>query len=616
MRSKKTRGIALIMVLMAVVLCMMMLGAFLQANRNYTQLYRRGQSQDQVDDTTRSLFEFARSSLENDKSWGTPRADDRSLAYGQDLSWTEHRRAAPTDVEGRVTGELANGLVCRMDVLNNLRTSTTVDGVGGKCCRVKIALYENPQRLPHTLLLAEPENFVSVGGAQVTLRNASLYDSGIVASAGIDLHARKISLKSKDELSNQIRSNSHVWLPNLNSNNLDFAFLRPKDGGGFEEYEPRGYKGTVWAKDDILLGDDADTDAAKLAVASQATGGHFIPDAKTHYSIPQLTSDDFKVEGDVKHLSSGQYTFLKHWVSWGPGDSDRAQIPLLARMTTNPAGGIVWDECEFYYIRGDGLPGAVLDENIKLLAYNESSGDPINGIHFRGQAAGEYFEIPDAYGGTTGLRARLADRRIDVAPNTTIEVDGDFIVNSADRVTSDSWDRSETPVNLNFGVPELGDESWNRGSIKAKGNVVIEGFVQGKGNIISDKTVALQVNAVDVETDIDSDLAVYAKENVAIGASDNSGGTGKVSFKGLVYAEKNFLFMADADLEIEGALVARSGWVNLIAGNGQPNETTVDGITPTHDLSVIYNPDFLDSLLRPQALERSKVQLMAWRPGL
>lgn len=607
---------ALIMVLMAVVLCMMMLGAFLQANRNYTQLSRRGQSQDQVDDTTRSLFEFARSSLENNKSWGTPRSDDRNLAYGQDITTTEHRRDAPTDLEGRVTGVLANGLVFRMDVLNNLRTRNTVDGVGGKCCRVKIALFENPSGLPHGLVLSDPQRFVPVGGARVTLRNASLYDSGIVASAGIDLHARKISLKSKDELSNQIRSNSHIWLPDVDGANLDFAFLRPTSGGGFEEYEPRGYKGTVWATGDIRLGEDAATNPAKLAAATQATGGQFIPDAKTHYSIPQLSSDDFKVEGEVKHLSSGQYTFLKHWVSWGPGDSDRAQIPMLARMTTSPDGGIVWGECEFYYIRGDGIPATVLDQNIKLLAYNESSGTPIDGIAFQGQAAGDYFEIPDAYGGTTGLRARLADRRIDVAPNTTIEVDGDFVVNSADRVTSDSWDRSEEPVQLNFGVPELGDEGWNRGSIRAKGNVTIEGFVQGKGNIISDKTVSLQVNSVDVETDVDSDLAVYAKENVQIGASDNSAGSDKVSFKGLVYAEKNFLFMADADLEIEGALVARSGWVNLIAGNGRPNETTVDGITPTRDLNLIYNPDFLDSLLRPQALERSKVQLMAWRPGL
>jgi hypothetical protein len=195
-----------------------------------------------------------------------------------------------------------------------------------------------------------------------------------------------------------------------------------------------------------------------------------------------------------------------------------------------------------------------------------------------------------------------------VKPDAVIDVPGDFVVTSA----GDESVEHVQPVKL-----LLGTGGGQLGTVRAQGDIFIQGHVYGKGSLIANRDVVMLPNNVAVETDFSSDLAVYARRNVVILDEQNSGDSHRVSFKGLIYAGENFYFRSDTNLEVEGALVARNGHVYLIAGTADfDQEGHVGEIHGTHDLTVTYNPDYLDSLLATSAQERTKVELMAWRPGL
>jgi hypothetical protein len=608
MKMRRTRGIALVTVMLALLFCLMMLGAFLQSNRNYLQLFRRGQAHDQATDSTRSVYEFARSSLEENKAWGVPSESDIAGSLGQDIEWLQHKRQGVGDRESRITGRLANGLVFRLDILNNLRTSATVDGVQPKMCRVKIRLFENRGNRPHKEMFDHPGAFVYAGGAEVMMRNAALYDSGVVASMDINLHAHDLSFHSKDPIRNQVRSNDSVRLSS--GGELDFAFLTEVDPGEWQQYTPRGYDGTVWAKNDILLGDDVTTDHEHLAQTTIETNGQFIPNARTQYSIPELSSSDIATSGEHRELESGIYIFSQHWVEYGGGE--KAQIPILARLSTSPTGERQLNE--FYYMT-ESLGGA---GDARLLHGNQENGAPVDtpGQGKEVTNGSDRFEMLDVDGSPTGLTVDLATRTIDIAPNLTLDVDGEFLVASADSVTSDDWNVNEQPVTVNFGLPGLEDADWNRSTIKTDSDIVIEGYVHGKGNLIAGRDVTLLPNEIDVEADTETDLAVFAGRDVNIYRPDNSAGEGKVAFNGLVYANRNFTFAANCALEVEGAIVAREGQVYLVAGEMELGEDGPNSVTGSKSLKVTYNPKYLDDLLQQTALERTKVELLAWRPGL
>jgi hypothetical protein len=78
----------------------------------------------------------------------------------------------------------------------------------------------------------------------------------------------------------------------------------------------------------------------------------------------------------------------------------------------------------------------------------------------------------------------------------------------------------------------------------------------------------------------------------------------KQAFFGLVYAENDFRFWdhqsttARWDLKVEGALVAHSGRVNIANANR---------------VEFVYNPAYLNHLLKNLAASRVKLETVCWR---
>lgn len=610
---KKTRAMALLVLLMVSVLCMMMLAAFLGSNRTYLQLFNRGVSDDIMSDATRTLSDFARCELEKNKTWGLPFAKNKADGFAGDLRWYEHR--VPSEAEtGILTGTLPNGLVFRMDVVNNLRGTETKKGVEPKACNLKVAVYDNPRHVDLVAqpkaLLDNPGEFPFAGGCRLTYRNAALFDSGVLASTGIALHAGNLSFLSKDPVRNQIRSNSHIIMPEATKkpDNYDFGFLRETTPDTFERYTPRGYDGTVWAKDDIVFDDDAGLDEDKIQSASEITNAHFIPKARTQNDIPELSPEDIKVANDdSKRLEAGGYRFSKRWVQYnvaGGVGTGMKEIPVLEQRRDVDSDDL---PDVFYYLKND-LWGAD-QSSTKLFKKVGNSYVAEDVPHVAREAAddADTFELWDVDGDPTGLVVDLSSRTMLVKPDAVVDVPGDFSVTSQ----GDADQEYVQPVKLILG------KKGKMGTIRAQGGIRVDGYVSGKGSLISDEDVVMRPNDVDVKTDVTSDLAIYAKRDVIILDEMNSADSKNVSFKGLVYAGRNFHFRSDTNLNVEGAIVAREGHVYLVAGT-----TTLDAkgnlIDPIgrHSLNVTYNPDYLDSLLNTAVQDRTKVELMAWRPGI
>ena len=627
--TKRRKGVALLMVLMAVLFCTMMLGAFLLNNRTYLQLHKRGDLQDQVQNDQRSLYEFARSNLEKNKGWGTPHPNPVLAPYiDGDLTWVEHEWDDSSDKTSVVTGELPDGLLFRLDILNNMRTDAVVEGVSPKSCRVKIALYEANREYDHTVLRENPENFVILGGATALLHNAAFFDSSIVASQAIQLYANNIKFHSKDPVRNQVRSNTAVLLPDVVPSagdfSLDFAFLNAAG----DVYNPRGYDGTVWAKGVIGLGDA--TLPGELEQATEDTNGQFIQNAETNYQIPELNPEDFRGGGGgVRTLTSGIYVFSDHWVQFGDDPGTRREVTILQQLSSlddgalgNGTDGNRDIRFDKLYVDAAFLPSGADPNDIRLLVGNTPGGAAFPVPSKAIPAAGA--ELMDSDDGLpTGLTVDIDQRVMNVEAGVTLDAPGDVtivaiseytVVGDADAGIVNPNVLYAEQVKLNFGVADA-DSPDGRSCIRSDGSINVGGFVQGKGNLIASKDVLMGPNAVDLTSDTQTDLAVYAGRNVVIYPLVNTVAGATASFRGLIYAEQNFHFRNDSSLEVEGALVARQGHVYLIAGRADLEDGHLTNIQATENLKVTYNPEFLDSLLKPTTNERTKVELLAWRPN-
>ena len=614
--KRKQQGIALILVMMVVVFCAMMLAAFLGSQRSALALFQSGTARDLADDAALSVYHFARSRVEKERAWGTPAAETTRQMLGSDISWTVHQRASGSDAEGRITGQLPNGLVFALEVLNNFEGTARVENVPPKSSRFEITVYRNPSGLSHEDLLENADRFQPAASSTALVRKAGLFDSGITASRGIGLYANRLDFLSKDPIRNQIRSNHHIVVPR--AERLGFGYLTESG----DSTPSRGYTGTVWAKADIVSGTDSLSNESHLANAKAQTGANFVPNAETNMAIPQLQPDAFEIPGESRPWSSTVLMMSDHWVSFN-GGSEKRKIPILARASFVPDGpdpGEAKDvRMDEFYFSDLSLGGAY--DDVKLLANNSEFGPPCEGIPSQGQdAAAGAIQVLDSDGSPyAGIQADLTTRTLNIRDNLTLDAEEDVLIASANEVdASGTITFGTNPVTVNLGATPTGEAG--KSAIRSRGNITIEGIVKGHGSLIStEKSVALLPSAVDLESDEISDVAIYAKENVYIGNTDDTAYPGDVKFRGLVYAEGSFGFQANANLEVEGALVARTGGVHVIAGtssrdideNGLPA-----GIVGSKNLKVVYNPKYLDSYLKNSVRERAKVELMAWRPGV
>ncbi len=581
MRSlSRARGIALITVLLLTTVCLMLLGAFLVNHRSYITSFKGGQSRDAIGLTTRSLYEYCVFRLEESKSWAIASPSDNSLEVGE-LDIQEIRKEGPAF---HLSGfDRANGTQFSVEVINNIEgLSIGHQGVPPRNCRLTIKVWRGGHR----------------GGAQIFLRRAAFFDSSAIASESLNVNTQFFLLDSKDPIRNQIRSLGNMELGRLhNDGGTSRFFFRP------DADSQNVSRGTVWARGDIALRDASAGVSDSLGAAAELTGAEWIEQGKTHYEIPKLTREDLTNTADRQALDiePGTYMFTRSPVdvqfhAGGPWHELGPEVHMLEHWEGSPGEGGSVQEVQF--LKANLIEAVQLATGLAVLPYNTKLREhPEAEINSR-YLVEDNFEIQD------GMRVNLLTKQIEIDADRNAQVNGDI------EITTDQWDILPT---LRF----TSVESWDRrGSLSATGSIKIRGVVSGVGNLIAGDDLEIAPNFInqDVEegsspddSDSQSNIALFAGNDVSIRPPGGAYGRQRnIMFRGLVYAENNFTFDAgwsssygSQNLRIEGALVARSGSINI--NNAQT----------TH---LIYNPEYLEDLLQNWYDERAKVELIGWRP--
>ncbi len=605
---KDQKGIALFTVMAAVVVVMMMLGAFLTSHQSQLALNATSRERQACRDALDSVAQFCRFRLEDDSAWlrvttsnfsqqtysdpnGQPiflfqEVDPNQFSSRPELA----RLGGRTILEGRV---VASGVDFRVSVVNNLafKTADSIHQVPAESCRLRIqALYGRTSE-----------------SAEIVLRNAAYFSSTVAASGDIEVEADSVTFASSDPLRNQIRSLSDIKLPDT----PDLQF-QP------DAANQRAEKGTVWAYGDIEI--DQDSSNQKLLQATTQTGGEFIPDARTAYSVPELNKRD--VGGDLAfriangqapnalELAPARYVFCEADVEFKDTDGmDRTKT--IKTLFQSTPGNLPQNDTfdAFHFMESD-----LLDPNTPYTP------DPTTVALVNGPNGGPAFGTPhppDPNGDpifqlTNGPQVQLGGGGALVLPaDREILVRGDFSVGTDD------------PTNLptlTFYDPDplLPDpNNPDRGHLEVERDLGLAAYVSNGGKLIAGRDVAISPKEIEVNANETEDLAIYAGQDVTIqplfvtnqGYLDDR--NKKYVFRGLVYAQNDFNFLSSIDrngttvdynrkLEVEGALVARNGAVKI-----QGNE----------DIMLRYNPDFLDDLLEKNFQEtHSQVEEISWRP--
>jgi hypothetical protein len=604
---RKERAIALIVTMALLVVISMLLGAFMATRESLISMSRLSAEQQACRDTLRSLASFCRFRLEGRDTWGRVPGDPEDAVEYRDVKGNTVFKLTPIgtpgpDFDGLVgltffQGEAPQaGVTLQLAVSNNLDSETpnVAMGVAPKSCALRVRA-------------SRGTNLETV---EVVLRKASFFDSTVAASGEIKIEADKVNFSSSDPLRNQIRSKSDIRLPDTQ----DIVFTPHSDVQTPE-------KGTIWAQGDIFIGGDASE--SKLRAAAVQTGGEFLPNAPTRYSVPELKKADLDCQ-EVKpiiDLAPVVYEFAEETVYYkdteGTDRERKMPVLIICEPAENQSGSDHFVEFHFHQ---DALIQPLDPEHPVPL---DHEADPATVWMKVGseQTPTPGTPSPDGslgiQGGTIFMPARGDDHPVvefaaeydyRVKPNGSLP--GDFEIRSV----------QVSATELKFTDHDYDPEHPQEGFISVDRDLVLEGYVNNCGRLLAGRDVQLMPRDVTVDKlEQTTDLAVYAGRNVNIiplfkgDEAERANAQRYFVFRGLVYAENQFQFLSSVfkpegggtvefqrKLYIEGALVARRGNV-FIHGN----ET----------VELKYNREFLDDLME-KSFDENQAQLeeLSWRP--
>lgn len=551
--ARKSRGLALVLALIIVSLLMVMLGAFLGANRAQLATLTAGSHQAAMERTAQSVYQYCRFQLEHDKSWGAAKfantTQDSETGFALVVTEVENT----TTIAGN---SIRDGADYQATITNNVEGKATFQGVPAGSCRVAIT--------------------VSRGGHSSTqlvqFNTAPLYDASAVAAKGLSINGKGLRVASTDPNRNVIRSKENLTAPNVSD--VKFA---PAPGAAEE--------GVFWAGGDIRLGGtNLSKNPAAKAAAAEATQGRFLDQAKTYHDIHDLKKSELRVAKAQVEINSGVYVFTRQNISYvdNVGNTRTDYVYALERREYTLLDGkaVAGDVKELWYFDGDleGNEGSG-SEWVYTDNYSDAAiAHPVPATNFSIQG--------------NAVRADLRNQTLQISANVDVKVDGDFGLFS---------DQNDLAPNLIFADYDgTSDGEVDRGSLSASGEILIEGNVRGSGKLLADGSVSLYPNDVKVQTDTESDLSIYSGNNVNIEPPENWSARDDVSFKGLVYAKNNVKFIGSPDqkLHVEGAVVAQQGTITLNADQ----------------VNLTYNPDYLDSIVKKMPDNRIRLERAVWIP--
>lgn len=551
--TTRSKGVAMMLVLFVTALLLIMLGAFVSINQAQFSLLNANEHQAALERTSQSVYEYCYFRLENDKTWAAAKFTDTV----RDSEIDEVLLVTAIEGTHTIVGEHRTEDVSYEAVLtNNINGTAAVDGVPVGSCRVDIQLSRGGQSASH----------------RVQFNTAPLYDASAIASKGLTVNSKNLRISSTDPTRNMIRSKEGMRVPQAS----DLTF-NPAAGAA--------EKGMLWAGDDIRLGTTniSQNEAAKSA-AQASTQGRFLDNSKTYYDIHDLQKSELKVAKSQVEINSGLYVFTRTNVSYENdlGQTQGAYVYALERREYTVVDGVpvAGDVKELWYFDGD-LPNNQASDSEWVYTDNYSDAAVAHAV------PATNFSIDG-----NNVRADLTNRTLEISANVDVKVDGDFGLFS---------DQNDLTPNLIFADQDgTADGEVDRGSLSASGEIVVEGNVYGSGKLLADGSVSILPNNVNIATDAESDLSIYSGNNVNIKPPENWDIKNDVSFKGLVYAKNNINVQGSAaqKLSVEGALVAREGAISIAA----------------EEVSLKYNPAYLDSIVKKMPDNRIQLERAVWIP--
>lgn len=605
------RAVALITTMAALVVVVMLVGAFLSTRQSYIALSRYSAEQQACRDTLRSLAEFCRFRLEGRESWGRTPGEAADAVVFRDAGGAvvfELRPLSTAEANSREEFQGMRGLAFfdgkapragvsfQLSLSNNLHSETANEaaGVGAKSCRLEFRATRG----------AHAER------VEVMLRRAAFFDSTVAASGEIEIDADKVNFSSSDPLRNQIRSKSDILLPDI----PDIAFTPDPDVQTPE-------KGTVWAQGDIKIAGNSSEE--RLRQAADDTGGEFLPNAPTRYSVPELKKADLDSDGSkpIRLLAPRCYYFVKERVFYldTAGVEHERLIPSLRLVAPNvdPGDGQVE---EFYWFKDALFAPLASDDPTEPTRPLDHTPDP-DTVYIRfgsGQTKtgimSEEREIEIPGGPEVEMPVGLYD-----PPKVLFDAEVDYRVRGeAGRVGDFKIASFASEATIDFVDHDPDPENPQEGFISVDRDLVVQGQMNNCGKLLAGRDVELLPRDVTVDKiEAGNNLAVYAGRNVMIRPlmseedSVREDARRYFVFRGLVYAGDDFDFRSsvvrqgrtyqfDRKLFVEGALVARRGDV-FIQGN--------------ESVELKYNPKFLDDLLENSFDEdHAQLEELSWRP--
>ena len=586
--TSKPGGIALITVLIVVTLLSLLLLSFTRVHQQSFGLIKNDLHDQAAQAGARSVFGYCLFRLENDRSWGAGKFDgepDPGLPEGLDIE----EEAGTRKLGGRV---VQTDTEFEVEVLNNIDGSAMVDGVPKGFCRLRIQANRGTATVRREALLS----------------TAPLFDAGVLASRNIYVDAEKFKVASTDPFRNRLRAKGRINIPSFRGN---FQF-HPADNAT--------EKGVLWAKAGILSGGDKLSDSEVAAEAARITGGRFLPHADTFHDIYDLQLSEVVASSETTEISSGVYVFNRRFIEVRVGDSTEVrEIPVLERRESalDEDGRLLPGDIEEVWFLKNNLPEEAAARSVDFFV-----DVPPDKVHAKSKnqflldtgVEVKFNSVDPLFGG---------DRPPEFLVNTkrNLTIDGDFgltSVNPKFYPTVKFWDRRTGEVGTDKDGNLISGSITTKATDGEHGSIHIAGRILGNGKLLAEGDVTVRNTFANVSSDKLSDLSIYAGGTVALRPQkarkfdDRVFFDGKVAgatnFRGLIFARDDVIIEADLDpredrqergnVSIEGAVVSRSGSVRVHLADR---------------IEFKYNPDYLDSILRPKKEARVRLEQVVWK---
>jgi len=579
-------------VLMVLALITTLVGAFLSVNRANFALVRSSGQQERAYQACLSALAYGTFRLEHDRSWGAVPFEGGSDPYLPSMQIQEVAGSR------RLTGHIATlEQSFELEVINRLDSAVgdPATGCPAQACLFRI---EGSARGARRHL-------------EVIYRKAPFFDTSAISNRRMDLDAEALILGSKDPYRSLVRSNEDIYAPDAVTD--DKIHFTPKIGAVSPLDQPP--HGSLWARTGIRSGNHNLADPSKLAQAQANALGSFVPAASRSKPITRLEITDLIDQGSEKPLPPGSYIFeeLKMEVmenlatidasgtpQWSGWTAREVKTPALIRR--NPLNQIT----DIRYLNDESFATASAPDfdpsdlvMRQPVGWQLPSGTPAPLAEGTGLASDQgRFEWP---GSGVFFTLKTSDVAI---PDGHVKIPGDVVLAS-----SNQPENQRPAPNLQLGTRDttVNPPVSTPAGLEAEGNLEVLGSVQGYGALVASRDVTVAANGYsELISSPDQGVAIFGGRDVNLLPNPRSYTTPgmKQAFFGLVYAENDFRFWdhqsttARWDLKVEGALVAHSGRVNIANANR---------------VEFVYNPAYLNHLLKNLAASRVKLETVCWR---